>query len=187
MELLIWICFLGVEICDQVISAKLLGYLPLLVLPDKNDFKSEISSLQTCRFGGHSILTNFQNFCTEGLAQLQKRRISSVLTLGSISDNWVAVVWFLSVILLDIQDFVPPNLCQKRALELILLVLMDLQAPIFGLLNIIAISFLEFLSTLLYVMLRDPRRLYVPGRLYHIVERKPFRYEYTIIFFSGKM
>ena len=63
------------------------GCLPLLVLPDKNDFKSEISSLQTCRFGGHSILTNFQNFCNEGLAQLQKRRISSVLTLGSISDN----------------------------------------------------------------------------------------------------
>lgn len=26
------------------------------------------------------------------------------------------------------------------------------------------------------VMLRDPRRLYAPGRLYHIVERKPFRY-----------
>ncbi|KAM3240002.1 hypothetical protein ACQJBY_053594 [Aegilops geniculata] len=25
------------------------------------------------------------------------------------------------------------------------------------------------------VMLRDPRRLYAPGRLYHIVERKPFR------------
>ncbi|WVZ65928.1 hypothetical protein U9M48_015215 [Paspalum notatum var. saurae] len=24
-------------------------------------------------------------------------------------------------------------------------------------------------------MLRDPRRLYAPGRLYHIVERKPFR------------
>ncbi|XP_010907944.1 uncharacterized protein [Elaeis guineensis] len=26
-----------------------------------------------------------------------------------------------------------------------------------------------------YVKLRDPRRLYAPGRLYHIVERKPFR------------
>ncbi|KAG6530223.1 uncharacterized protein LOC122043105 [Zingiber officinale] len=26
------------------------------------------------------------------------------------------------------------------------------------------------------VMLRDPRRLYAPGRLYHIVERKPFRF-----------
>lgn len=26
-------------------------------------------------------------------------------------------------------------------------------------------------------MLKDPRRLYAPGRLYHIVERKPFRYE----------
>jgi hypothetical protein len=26
------------------------------------------------------------------------------------------------------------------------------------------------------VMLRDPRRLYAPGRLYHIVDRKPFRY-----------
>lgn len=25
-------------------------------------------------------------------------------------------------------------------------------------------------------MIRDPRRLYAPGRLYHIVERKPFRY-----------
>ncbi|TKY45205.1 carboxylesterase protein [Spatholobus suberectus] len=25
-------------------------------------------------------------------------------------------------------------------------------------------------------MLKDPRRLYAPGRLYHIVERKPFRY-----------
>ncbi|KAK8576608.1 hypothetical protein V6N13_032527 [Hibiscus sabdariffa] len=25
-------------------------------------------------------------------------------------------------------------------------------------------------------MLRDPRRLYAPGRLYHIVERKPFRF-----------
>jgi len=24
-------------------------------------------------------------------------------------------------------------------------------------------------------MLKDPRRLYAPGRLYHIVERKPFR------------
>lgn len=24
--------------------------------------------------------------------------------------------------------------------------------------------------------LKDPRRLYAPGRLYHIVERKPFRY-----------
>jgi len=47
--------FLGVKIYGQVISAKLRGCLPLLVLPDKNDFKSEISSLQTCRFGGHSI------------------------------------------------------------------------------------------------------------------------------------
>nr|CAD1840857.1 unnamed protein product [Ananas comosus var. bracteatus] len=26
-----------------------------------------------------------------------------------------------------------------------------------------------------HVMLRDPRRLYAPGRIYHIVERKPFR------------
>lgn len=25
-------------------------------------------------------------------------------------------------------------------------------------------------------MLKDPRRLYAPGRLYHIVERKPLRY-----------
>lgn len=25
------------------------------------------------------------------------------------------------------------------------------------------------------IMFRDPRRLYAPGRLYHIVERKPFR------------
>lgn len=25
-------------------------------------------------------------------------------------------------------------------------------------------------------MLKDPRRLYAPGRLYHIVERKPFKY-----------
>ena len=70
------------EICDQVISAKLLGYLPLVVLPDKNDFKSEISSLQTCRFGGHSILTNFQNFCNEGLAQLHKKRNKLCLNFG---------------------------------------------------------------------------------------------------------
>lgn len=26
-------------------------------------------------------------------------------------------------------------------------------------------------------MLKDPRRLYAPGRLYHIVERRPFRYK----------
>jgi hypothetical protein len=76
-----------VEICDQVISAKLRGCLPLPVLPDKNAFKLEISSLQICRFGGYSILTKFQNFFNEGLAQLQKKRISSALTLGSISDN----------------------------------------------------------------------------------------------------
>ena len=25
-------------------------------------------------------------------------------------------------------------------------------------------------------MITDPRRLYAPGRVYHIVERKPFRY-----------
>lgn len=25
-------------------------------------------------------------------------------------------------------------------------------------------------------MLKDPRRLYAPGRLYHIIVRKPFRY-----------
>jgi len=35
-------------------------------------------------------------------------------------------------------------------------------------------------------MLRDPRRLYAPGRLYHIVDRKPFRYEFAFIFFFLK-
>jgi hypothetical protein len=31
-------------------------------------------------------------------------------------------------------------------------------------------------------MVRDPRRLYAHGRLYHIVERKPFRYEFATLF-----
>lgn len=42
-------------------------------------------------------------------------------------------------------------------------------------------------------MLRDPRRLYAPGRLYHIVERRPFRYflqlgfhEIVLVLFSAK-
>lgn len=30
-------------------------------------------------------------------------------------------------------------------------------------------------------MLKDPRRLYAPGRLYHIIVRKPFRYIYVCI------
>lgn len=29
-------------------------------------------------------------------------------------------------------------------------------------------------------MLRDPRRLYAPGRCYHIVERMPFRWEFLV-------
>jgi len=33
------------------------------------------------------VYINFQNFCNEGLAQLHKKGISSVLTLGSVSDN----------------------------------------------------------------------------------------------------
>lgn len=32
--------------------------------------------------------------------------------------------------------------------------------------------------------LKDPRRLYAPGRLYHIVERKPFRYVSIMFNFS---
>lgn len=35
-------------------------------------------------------------------------------------------------------------------------------------------------------MLKDPRRLYAPGRLYHIVERKPFRYEKHYLSSSSK-
>jgi hypothetical protein len=31
-------------------------------------------------------------------------------------------------------------------------------------------------------MVRDLRCLYAPGRLYHIVERKPFRYEFATLF-----
>lgn len=58
---------LGVEICAQVISAKLRRCLPPLVLPDKNDLKSETISSQSCKFGGHSMLTKFQNFWNEGL------------------------------------------------------------------------------------------------------------------------
>lgn len=30
-------------------------------------------------------------------------------------------------------------------------------------------------------MLKDPRRLYAPGRLYHIIVRKPFRYIYVYV------
>ena len=55
--------------------------------------------------------------------------------------------WSITVeILLHTQDFVPPNICQKRALELILLVLMDLQAPIFGLINIVTVCYLVSLD-----------------------------------------
>lgn len=32
--------------------------------------------------------------------------------------------------------------------------------------------------------LKDPKRLYAPGRMYHIVERKPCRYVNAVIFFS---
>ncbi|EEF50522.1 uncharacterized protein LOC8261872 [Ricinus communis] len=68
-----------------------------------------------------------------------------------------------SVVLQD--DFLPRT---TTALE-------DVFKSLFCLPCLLCLMCLKDTCTLEERMLRDPRRLYAPGRLYHIVERKPFR------------
>ncbi|KAL9396909.1 hypothetical protein Peur_011162 [Populus x canadensis] len=68
-----------------------------------------------------------------------------------------------SVVLQD--DFLPRT---TTALE-------DVYKSIFCLPCLLCLMCLKDTCTLEEKMLKDPRRLYAPGRLYHIVERKPFR------------
>ncbi|KAJ6334870.1 hypothetical protein OIU76_007767 [Salix suchowensis] len=68
-----------------------------------------------------------------------------------------------SVVLQD--DFLPRT---TTALE-------DVFKSIFCLPCLLCLMCLKDTCTLEENMLKDPRRLYAPGRLYHIVERKPFR------------
>ncbi|XP_054784792.1 uncharacterized protein LOC129291461 isoform X2 [Prosopis cineraria] len=53
--------------------------------------------------------------------------------------------------------------------------LQDVFKSLFCLPCLLCLMCLKDTCTLEEKMLRDPRRLYAPGRLYHIVERKPFR------------
>ncbi|XP_048334061.1 uncharacterized protein LOC107408739 [Ziziphus jujuba] len=68
-----------------------------------------------------------------------------------------------SVVLQD--DFLPRT---TTALE-------DVFRSLFCLPCLLCLTCLKDTCTLEAKMLKDPRRLYAPGRLYHIVERKPFR------------
>ncbi|XP_050236447.1 uncharacterized protein LOC126686441 [Mercurialis annua] len=68
-----------------------------------------------------------------------------------------------SVVLQD--DFLPRT---TTALE-------DVFKSLFCLPCLLCLMCLKDTCTLEEKMLRDPRRLYAPGRLYHVVERKPFR------------
>ncbi|CAK7348893.1 unnamed protein product [Dovyalis caffra] len=68
-----------------------------------------------------------------------------------------------SIVLQD--DFLPRT---TTALE-------DVYKSIFCLPCLLCLMCLKDTCTLEEKMLKDPRRLYAPGRLYHIVERKPFR------------
>uniref|UniRef100_A0A2P2J9E0 Uncharacterized protein LOC105133782 isoform X1 n=1 Tax=Rhizophora mucronata TaxID=61149 RepID=A0A2P2J9E0_RHIMU len=68
-----------------------------------------------------------------------------------------------SIVLQD--DFLPRT---TTALE-------DIFKSIFCLPCLLCLMCLKDTCTLEEKMLKDPRRLYAPGRLYHIVERKPFR------------
>ncbi|KAI4355062.1 hypothetical protein L6164_003875 [Bauhinia variegata] len=68
-----------------------------------------------------------------------------------------------SVVLQD--DFLPRT---TTALE-------DVFKSLFCLPCLLCLMCLKDTCTLEEKMLRDPRRLYAPGRLYHIVERRPFR------------
>ncbi|KAJ4728292.1 Sn1-specific diacylglycerol lipase alpha [Melia azedarach] len=128
----------------------------------------------TLTFTGHSlgagvvallVLVVVQNLDKLGNIERKKIRCFVIAPARCMSLN-LAVRYadiINSIVLQD--DFLPRT---TTALE-------DVFKSLFCLPCLLCLMCLKDTCTLEEKMLKDPRRLYAPGRLYHIVERKPFR------------
>ncbi|XP_038682169.1 uncharacterized protein LOC119982722 isoform X1 [Tripterygium wilfordii] len=125
-------------------------------------------------FTGHSLgagvvalLVIYAVQCREKLGNIERKRIRcyAIAPIRCMSLN-LAVRYadvINSVVLQD--DFLPRT---TAALE-------DVFKSLLCLPCLVCLTCLKDTCTFEEKMLKDPRRLYAPGRLYHIVERKPFR------------
>lgn len=128
----------------------------------------------TLTFVGHSLgsgvvalltLVAVQNRSKLGIVERRKIRCYATAPARCMSLN-LAVRYadvINSIVLQD--DFLPRTTTSLK----------DLFKFFFCLPCILCVTCLTDTCTLQERMLTDPRRLYAPGRLYHIVERKPFR------------
>lgn len=129
----------------------------------------------TLTFAGHSLgagvvtllaMVAVQN--KDKLHNIERKRIRCYATAPARCISLNLAVRYAdiinSVVLQD--DFLPRT---TTALE-------DVFKSLFCLPCLLCLMCLKDTCTLEEKMLKDPRRLYAPGRLYHIVERKPFRF-----------
>ncbi|KAJ9681480.1 hypothetical protein PVL29_020379 [Vitis rotundifolia] len=129
----------------------------------------------TLTFAGHSLgagvvtllaMVAVQN--KDKLHDIERKRIRCYATAPARCISLNLAVRYAdiinSVVLQD--DFLPRT---TTALE-------DVFKSLFCLPCLLCLMCLKDTCTLEEKMLKDPRRLYAPGRLYHIVERKPFRF-----------